>query len=216
VAHAEADEAARRRAVEDERDRIRADLHDTAGQIFVALGLLAARHAEQLPPASIEAQQALRIADVAADGKWAIDQAIRALAFVPDDRRGLLASLQSLAQRVHVDSGIDVRCESIGDTAQVDGETGRALFRVASEAVSNAWRHGRPSTIDIVLDASGGTVSMSVVDDGVGLSASVNESSGHRGITGMRRAMAAVGGTVEVHDGADGGTVVTAHVVACR
>jgi two-component system sensor histidine kinase UhpB len=212
VARAEAEDAARSRAVSAERDRIRADLHDTAGQMFVALGLLATRHAEQLAPGSAEQAQAVRLADIAADGKWAIDQAIRALAFVPADRRGLITSLRSLARTVEADSGIAVRCTGRGDVRSVDDEVERALFRVATEAISNSWRHAKPNVIDIELDAAPGGIVLRVTDDGVGLSGTSEDDTGHRGIAGMRRAMGAVGGCIRVREGRDGGVVVTARV----
>ena len=212
VARAEAEEDARQRAVADERDRIRADLHDTAGQMFVALGLLAARHAEMLEPGSQQAAQANRLVDLASDGKWAIDQAIRALAFVPN-RRGLLASLRSLARTVQSDSGIIVHCTPHGDSTAVDAEVERALFRVATEAVSNAWRHGKPTTIDIALDVVDGHIELRVADDGVGFAGCASEATGHRGIEGMKRAVAAVGGALRVASDT-GGAVVTARVPA--
>ncbi|HYP24728.1 MAG TPA: hypothetical protein VEV43_14250, partial [Actinomycetota bacterium] len=46
---AEVEEASRGAALANERDRIAASLHDTAGQLFVAIRLLARREAEQLP-----------------------------------------------------------------------------------------------------------------------------------------------------------------------
>lgn len=213
VARAEAEEDARQRAVADERDRIRADLHDTAGQMFVALGLLASRHAELLPAGSPEAAQARRLVDLASDGKWAIDQAIRALAFVPN-RRGLLASLRSLARTVQSDSGIAIHCTPHGDSTAVCAEVERALFRVATEAVSNAWRHGKPTTIAIELDVDERHIELRVTDDGVGFAGCSSEATGRRGIEGMERAVAAVGGAVAVASNVSGGVVVTARVPA--
>ena len=211
VARAEAEEEARFRALAAERDRIRADLHDTAGQMFVALGLLGARHVEELEPGSEAAARAERLVELASQGKWAIDQAIRALAFVPTSDRGLVASLHALARSVESDSGI-----TIGTTVRrirdLDEQVELALYRVAAEALMNAWRHGDARSITVDLDERDGNVVLTVADDGVGFSGSERRDGSHRGILGMRRVMATVGGCVRIHDGESGGAIVIANV----
>lgn len=209
AARAEAEEESRAQALADERDRIRADLHDTAGQMFVALGLLAGRLVEELDRGSEPASHAERLVELASQGKWAIDQAIRALAFVPAGDRDLATSLTSLGRSVAQDSGIavDVRVDGIGSLAD---EVEVALYRVASEALTNAWRHGRASAIDVEVRSMGDAIELTVSDDGRGLRECVRSDGSHRGILGMERTMGAVGGYVRVHDRDLGGTVVTA------
>jgi GAF domain-containing protein len=68
------EEAARERAVAAEREQFAADLHDTAGQGFVAMGLLARCLAEQLPPESEWSAPVLRLAELADQGKHEIDE----------------------------------------------------------------------------------------------------------------------------------------------
>ncbi len=81
------------------------------------------------------------------------------------------------------------------------------LFRIAQEAVSNALRHGAPRNIRISLRAEGGTLTLAVQDDGVGLAGSSEEGQG-LGIRLMRYRAGTVGGTLTVEPAAGGGTVV--------
>lgn len=211
VARADAEEEARFRALAEERDRIRADLHDTSGQMFVALGMLASRHVEEMEPGSDARARAQRLVELAAQGKWSIDQAIRALAFVPASDRDVASSLRSLARSVEADSGIGVRA-SLRPVRALDDQVGLALYRVAAEALTNAWRHGNAHSITIDLREDDGGVVLTVADDGVGFGGSERHDGSHLGIVGMRRVMATVGGHLRVHDGESGGAVVTAKV----
>src|SRR5205823_13565280 len=97
-----------------ERHRIASDLHDTVGQQFVAIGLLAQRMREHLPSNSPWADRVQRLADLASRGKWEVDQAVRALAFVPAARRGLCPSLKALVRSFEADSGITMFLDVAG------------------------------------------------------------------------------------------------------
>ncbi|MEE2045283.1 sensor histidine kinase, partial [Nocardiopsis tropica] len=71
-------------------------------------------------------------------------------------------------------------------------------------AVTNAVRHGAAEEIVVRLDRVGGVLRVSVRDDGAG---GVDESRG-TGVTGIRRRVAALDGTVRVESPVGGPTVV--------
>ncbi len=202
------EEAGRHRAVAQERDRLASDLHDTAGQAFVAVGLLARSHAEELAPADPSLRVVTRLAELADRGKWDIDQATRALAFAPAVSRGLVPSLESLARDVQGDSGIAITVTTEGPVRRLDTEVERALFRVAHEAIANAWRHAECKVVRVEA-VFGAEVALRVGDDGVGVPDEFVED---RGIEGMRRALKECGGTLRVGAGEGGGTVIEACV----
>lgn len=202
------EEAERHRAIAHERDRLASDLHDTAGQAFVAIGLLARSHAEQLDAGDESLRVVTRLAELADRGKWDIDQATRALAFAPAVSRGLVPSLESLAGDVQGDSGIAITVTTAGPIRRLDTDAERALFRVAHEAIANAWRHARCDAVQIEV-CFGLEVALRVADDGVGVPDEFVEG---QGIEGMRRALKECGGRLRL-DGADtGGTLIEARV----
>lgn len=192
------EEGARERAVAADRERMADDLHDTAGQVFVAIGLLARRQASSLDETSPEAKTLLRLADLADGGKWEIQQAVRALSFVPAPRRGFVPSVRALAASVHTDSGIHVVVDVVGEPVRLDPKVERALYRVFHQAVSNAWRHAQCRTVQVTIRYTDDGVCLSVRDDGIGMAVSAQDDRAHMGLAAMRRAMADVGGTVEV------------------
>ncbi|HEV2755936.1 MAG TPA: GAF domain-containing protein [Actinomycetota bacterium] len=208
---ADMEEAARGRELAQERDRIAADLHDTAGQLFVAIQLLARREAEKLSPDSHWAERFRRLAELADQGKWEIDQAIDALAFFPAARRGLVPAIKSLATSFGADSGLDVIVDVTGRPARLPAKAERALYRVVHESLANAWRHARCSVVRVALSFDKANVVLSVTDDGMGLTASIPDR-GRVGTNSMRRAITDVGGTFRIRNARPRGVVVEAEI----
>jgi len=195
-----------------DHDRLAADLHDTVGQTLAAIALLARREAEQLPHEPDVAQRVERLAALAEQGRHEIEQVITALAFVPACRHGLAGALEDLCASFAADSGIDVRLDVAGTNERVDRETERALYRVAHEALMNAWRHAACASITVELRFESDALVLTVEDDGVGLVRRGPQRRLHLGISSMSRAMADVGGTLDLGCGGEGGVLVRATV----
>lgn len=206
------EEAARRRAVADERDRIAADLHDVVGQLFIAIGLLSRRAEEHLPNDSRWSETFRRIADLGDSGKWKIDQAVRALASVPAAGRALPSALRQRAQALRGDSGIDVVVDVQAWPKEVPAEAQRALYRVAHEAMTNAWRHAHCSVVRVCLDIEDGDLVLRVKDDGIGLRSTGGLDHVGIGLHNMRRSTKDVGGSFRLHNIRPHGTEVEARV----
>ena len=77
------------------------------------------------------------------------------------------------------------------------------LLAVLSEALTNVTRHASASAVSVLLSVTKDVV-LTVSDDGVGLPGSVSES----GLANMRQRALRHGGSLEVSQPADGGTVV--------
>jgi signal transduction histidine kinase len=208
---AEVEEAARGTALAHERDRIAADLHDTAGQLFVAIQLLARREAEKLPRASDAAARFHRLADLANQGKWEIDHAIDALAFFPAARHGLAPAIRSLATSFRSDSGLDVIVDVVGRPVRLPAPAERALYRVVHESLANAWRHARCSVVRVALSFERERVHLTVTDDGTGLTETIPDR-GRVGTSSMRRAMTDAGGTFHLRNAHPRGAIVEATI----
>lgn len=208
---AEVEEAERGTALAHERDRIAADLHDTAGQLFVAIQLLARREAEKLPALSEAAARFHRLADLANQGKWEIDHAIDALAFFPAARHGLAPAIRSLATSFRSDSELDVIVDVIGRPVRLPASAERALYRVVHESLANAWRHARCSAVRVALSFEREGVHLTVTDDGTGLTETIPDR-GRVGTSSMRRAMTDVGGTFHIRNAHPRGAIVEAAI----
>lgn len=207
---AEVEEAARGAALATERDRIAAGLHDTAGQLFVAIRLLARREADQLPPASEAAARLHRLADLADQGKWEIDHAIDALALFPAARHGLAPALRSLGSSFHKCGELDVIVDVYGRTMRLPAQAERALYRVVHESLANA-RHTRCSVVRVALTFDADGVHLEIADDGTSLTETIPDR-GRPGTGDMRRALADAGGTFYIRNTQPRGVVIEAAV----
>lgn len=205
-------DAARERSESDERERLAAELHDSVGELFVGIGMLARRAADELPADSPWAQRFGRLADLGRQGKWAVDDSVRALRCVPMRRRGLVEALRALGRSVGSDSGIDVAVRVEGRRRRLPVLTEHALFLVANQALANAWRHARCTCVDVAVDYGQDTVRLLVRDDGVGLAQRGAEVVSGTGPTALRRMVVGVGGTLRMANEAPHGVLVEARV----
>jgi signal transduction histidine kinase len=91
-------------------------------------------------------------------------------------------------------------------------EATESLWRVAREALSNVERHAAAGCATLTLERQNGALILRVTDDGSGVTASDLARPGHYGITGMRERVEALGGTLQIANRPEGGTLVEAVV----
>lgn len=86
-----------------------------------------------------------------------------------------------------------------------------ALYRILSEALSNAARHGGGAGVEVRVTGGGdGDLIVEVSDKGPGFDVRQRPLQGHLGLTGMRERAELLGGRLELKSSADGGTHVRA------
>lgn len=183
-------------ALEAERTRIAADLHDEALQDLTLLGwrLDTSGDAES---AALARHVGERLRAICGDLRLPIL-----------DDLGTGPALEWLVARVEPMATGTVSLER-SDPVRPPPEVELAFFRVAQEAVSNAIRHGEPPVrIRYSSDASG--VSLSVDDTGPGIAPGVFEqpAEGHYGLLNMRQRAEQIGGLLNVQRWPGGGTRV--------
>jgi signal transduction histidine kinase len=192
-------------AREEERRRVRRDLHDGVGAALAGLRL-------QLDSARdlVADPLAGKLLDAAADG---LAEAVRDVRQVTEDLRppalddlGLAASIEGLARRLRTPA-LDV----VVDTAPLPALPAAvdvACYRIAAEALANAAKHARASRLAVGLRAEGGELLLTVADDGAGLPA-VPRSRG-LGLASMRQRAEEIGGRFTIESDGDGTRVSVA------
>lgn len=208
-------------AQEAERLRVARDLHDELGQHLLALKLELSRlsQAEDLGGAQVVRQRVRSVLPLV-DGAMAAVRRIAVDLRPPDlSGSGLLPALQALARQVRSRLSVNVEVH-----ARLDGldhnviSVGLALaiYRIAQEALSNAARHAKASTVSIEVIAEGASLVLRVRDDGLGLSREDGWSRPRLGLQGMRERAEACGGWLQIQDAAQGGCVVEARLPISR
>jgi signal transduction histidine kinase len=87
-----------------------------------------------------------------------------------------------------------------------------ALYRILSEALSNAARHGGGAGVTVDVRDADGELVVTVHDDGPGFDPSRNPGPGHLGLAGMRERAELLGGRVDLESALGHGTTVRAYL----
>jgi signal transduction histidine kinase len=194
-------------AQEEERRRLRRDLHDGLQPAIrgVALGLEAARSI--LPGDRAGAVTLLgRLQSELENAGTDLRRLVYDLRPPALDELGLLGALRQHATKVNLSSGdLDVIVEGPHDLGPLPAAVEVAAFRIGQEAIENARTHAEARSCRIVVALDGDTLHLSICDDGKGIDPS------HRtgvGFLGMRERAAEVGGICTVETAPGGGTCV--------
>lgn len=193
-------------AREEERSRLRRELHDGLGPLLggVKLRLETARNLAERDP-----DRSLVLLDAAiADQSEVIDEIRRIVHDLRPpalDDLGLVRALGQLGSRL----------TGGGLVVEVSGEVPDALppavevaaFRIASEALANARRHSGASLVLVRLLHDERMLRLEIRDDGTGIPA---DAVGGVGLRSLRERAAELGGTLEIADADGGGTAIRA------
>ena len=195
-------------AQERERLRIAQALHDEAGQTLTAVALeieRAAADGSEVDPARMTA--IARQVHATLDEIRRISRELRPEAL---DDLGLVNALIALSSRVAKQGGISVERDFSGELPRLPEDVELVVYRVAQEALTNVLRHSGARRCLIRLGWDGEELVLEVVDDGVGMPASLG--GGTIGIEGMRERAVLIGGQLSIGAGPNGGTAVALEV----
>jgi signal transduction histidine kinase len=191
---------------EEERRRLRRDLHDGVGPQLAGMALmldsLAGRVDGDEELGRRVASLRGRMRDTVAEVRRIVDD-LRPAAL---DQLGLIAALREQLVPAAAGAGDGPRVEIRPGAlpAELPAAVEVAAYRVASEAVTNALRHARCSTCTVDLGAADGGLLLEIRDDGSGIAA---DAVPHVGLESMRERAVEVGGRLEIDTGAHGTTV---------
>jgi signal transduction histidine kinase len=198
-------------AREEERRRLRRDLHDGLGPQLAGL-TMTAEAARDLVSTDPERAKDL-LGDLMERAQAAVSDVrhlVYALRPPALDALGLLGALRANADH-HNDGGVRVTVEAPEHLPPLPAAVEVAAYRIALEAINNAERHAeaRSCAVRVSLDNDAGALLVEIVDDGRG----IGEDHGTGvGLSSMRERAAELGGwcTVEAPD--SGGTWVRAYL----
>lgn len=185
-----------------ERDRLAADLHDLSIQRMYALGLSLASLSKRHPGVAPAVERLIAETDD-------VIRELRAIIFNLDLRgkEGLRRGVDQLVHEAAQSLGFPPVLELRGD---VDAAVGDVLLpellAVLREALSNAARHARASSVEVVVSAQDHRLEVLVLDNGVGPGA---PRAGGRGLGNMHSRAVRLGGSAVLTARADGGSVLT-------
>lgn len=194
-------------AREDERSRLRRDVHDGIGPSLAAIRLQVDTAAVLLPAGSPSGSLLARISAELGQANAEMRRVTENLRPPVLAERGLAGALTELVDRLG-SPGLPIVLDLPGRLPQLPSAVELAAYRITAEALANAIRHAAATRIRVDLAVTDGTLVLRIRDDGLGLR---TDGEPGLGLASMAQRATDLGGTCTV-DGRDGGTTVTAHL----
>jgi signal transduction histidine kinase len=205
--------AAKDAAVLAERNRIGQEIHDGLAQGFtgILMQLGAAEEAMHECARNSPLPAILtRIRDLAREGLAEARRSVQALRPEQLKRQGLELALRALCERTSVEGRVKCHFEGSMNAEGLAPEKQHELLRIAQEAISNALRHAHPNNVYIELVEVDTHWSLTVRDDGRGmtLNPELYAQQGY-GLNNMRERAGAIGGQFQITSKPGEGTRVS-------
>ncbi|MEI2703132.1 MAG: GAF domain-containing protein [Baekduia sp.] len=194
-------------AADAERRRWARELHDQTLQGLAAIRLMlttrAGTEADGSPACSEAVHGSVALIDDEISSLRAIIADLRPATL---DELGWDAALDELIRKRSSGGAPEVVLSVEGAPAEESADRQAAAYRIIQEAIGNAVRHAAASTIWIDVNAGGGSLRISVRDDGHGFDPEAPTAG--LGLVGMRERVELAGGSLAVDSGASGTTIV--------
>jgi len=193
-----------------ERQTIGRDLHDGLGQELTGIALmlrgLATRIHKQMPDCVGPVNEIVSLVNQSIETARGLARGL--LPVDTDSGGGLTLALRTLVQRNRDLYGlaIEFRCDAAAELP-FSVASASHLYRIAQEALTNAARHARASTVDVCLRVSDSGFLLQITDDGIGMTSAHRSGSG-MGLKIMRYRASMIGARFELQDHSPRGTVV--------
>ncbi|GGE92446.1 sensor histidine kinase [Mycetocola zhadangensis] len=199
-----------------ERERLAREIHDTVAQSLSSIQLLL--HAAERLDAERPGLEQLRLArETAADSLVDTRRIIRELTPPALDDRTLPAALNRLAVSTEqtlraggAPTAVNFLVE--GTPVPLPMTADATLLRIAQGAIANVARHAKATRADVTLTYQSDSVTLDVVDDGIGFvpeeAAISAAAAGSFGLTAIRQRVDALGGVLTIESGNGEGTAL--------
>jgi two-component system, NarL family, sensor kinase len=197
-------------AREEERRRIRRDLHDGLGPELAGITM------------QLDAARRLMRRDQDAAGQLLQHLREQTQAAITDIRRlvyelrppalddlGLAGALAQHAASCSTAGGLQVSIDASPGLPALPAAVEVAAYRIATEAVTNVTRHAAARTATVTLTAAEGVLHVEVTDDGCGVSPANRAGVG---LTSMRERAEELGGSCTLQPRPGGGSIVSAQL----
>lgn len=194
-------------AQEEERRRIARELHDGVGQVLTSLivGNQMAAQTSDLPAIQAKNREMCQIATETLQDVRMLSRQLRPS--IMDDL-GLAAALERYAEdfaHLYPALSVDLHCEALERLPELVEIT---LYRIIQEAMTNAARHSRATTVGVLVRRRERGVQAIVEDNGTGFDPAAARSAARSvGLHAMNERAELLGGRLDIESNSSGTTI---------
>jgi signal transduction histidine kinase len=184
-------------ATAEERQRIMQNLHDGVGSQLVTSLMLVKQGT------TCQADMVSLLQECIDEMRMALDS----LSTEDDDLLPVLGNFRARISSRFSAIGLPLKWVNVTlpETVQMAPQASLQVLRILQEALANVLKHARAATVTVTVAVKADALVINVMDDGVGVDASL-AAAGH-GVGNMRQRAERIGGALQIMSGA-GGTVV--------
>lgn len=199
---------AREAGVQDERQRLAGEIHDTIAQGLTGV-ITQIEAANQTWDDEDAAHMHLANASsIARDSLADARRSVQALRPSPLEDQRLPEAIAGTSEKWSNLTQVPVTVHTSGDPIHVPTEIEVTMLRAAQEGLANVAKHANASRVDLTLTFLGDAVALDVRDDGVGFDPAAARRDESYGLTAMRQRVDALDGGVELESSPGEGCVL--------
>ncbi|HEX7654069.1 MAG TPA: sensor histidine kinase, partial [Verrucomicrobiae bacterium] len=202
------------RKVEEERQRIAMNLHDSLGQMLLHIKNNALLAGDQQPPLDGAQQRLEQISTTSTQAIEEVRRIARGLWPYQLDRLGLTQAIRTLIATAAENGQISFASRIEDVDQKLDQERELHVFRILQEAINNILKHSRATEATIVVKSRPDSLALSIRDNGQGFdkAAAATPPAGGFGLNAIQERIRILGGTLKMESGQDTGTMLNMEI----
>ena len=192
-------------STESERQRITRDIHDVVGYTLTNNIMLMEAATDLARNKPLGVTRLLSLArENAEEGLKRVRETLYGLRRRDDSVPHGIAAIVKLIKTFEAATGITVRASFTNTPVHLAGGTEYAIYHLVQESMTNSFRHGHASAIDVITSIDGEFVQVVIQDNGIGATEVIEGI----GLKGMNERIDRIGGTVTYRADEHGFTVI--------
>ncbi len=196
-----------------ERTRIAQELHDTLLQNIAGLCLQIGGLAKVV--AVVPESAGDRLKELRRQGEQCLREARQAVWHIRSESLDLASALRETGKRLTAETRSSFILREEGQPRQLSLDLREQLLRIGQEAIANAVRHARASSIEVQLRFQPRQLQLRICDDGCGFDMErASTLTGHFGLGNMQERAKTIGASLAMNSKTNTGTTIEVTVVA--
>ena len=210
--HAQLMAQAHEAGIQDERQRMAREIHDTIAQgLTGVITQLEAVHQSWSDESEVR-RRLESASELARESLTEARRSVQGIRPTPLDESRLPGALDGVASRWSKTTGVPVQVRTTGDRRPLHPEVEVTLLRAAQEALANIAKHAGASRVGVTLSFMDGSVTLDARDDGVGFDPDKASRTESFGLAAMRQRVEHAGGVLHIESAQGEGTAVSVRV----
>ena len=193
--------------LEEERQRIARELHDSVGQNLLYIKLIM-----QNLNYEVRSDNSKKIIDALEKSIVELKRILFDLKPKILEEAGLNAAISSLCTNISTESGITGDVDFIGEEKRLDNKLEICIYRIIQEGLSNIVKHSRARNFNILIVNDFDSIRIMISDDGIGFQEHKYPSNSHFGLMNIRERVDNFKGSFKFESGPNKGSLLIVEI----